>query len=471
VLRFFRINDPYRLLGVLIILLLISLPLMIDPVALTLSELKARILGEAFTEGKKIYIQVYDNTPPLAATFYGIMNWLFDRSVTGWHVMAFIFIFFQAAYFGIMLINNKAYTDNTYLPALIYGVLAFFSFDLFSFSADLLASTFLLFTINNLFKEIEFKIQRDETVLNIGFTIGIASLLVFAYAAFLFAVGFMMVIFARASFRKILLMVCGFIIPHTILILLYFYRDNLSLLWQNFYLPSIYFSKHSLISFKSMVILAIIPAAYFLFSLVMLNRVARFTRYQSQLLQVMFIWIAPCGILLMLTPQLTPGSFYVFLPPFAYFICHYLLLIRRKWIAETMLWLFLLGIPAVSLMARYNKIKGVNYAALFPEEKPPIAFGKKVMVLGDNATIYQNNFLAGYFLNWDLSRVVFEEPDYYEHLTTINQSFENDPPDLILDERNLMMPVFERIPKLKKQYRREGNLYRRVGMNANKISN
>jgi hypothetical protein len=463
VLRFFRINDPYRLLGVLIILLLISLPLMIDPAAMTLSELKARILGEAFTEGKKIYIHVYDNTPPLAAFCYGVMNWLFDRSITGWQVMAFLLIFLQAAYFGIMLINNKAYTDNTYLPALIYGVLAFFSFDLFSFSGDLLASTFLLFTINNLFKEIEFRIQRDETVLNIGFTIGIASLIVFSYAAFLPAVAFMMVIFARASLRKILMMICGFVIPHAILILLYFYRDNLSLLWQNFYLPNIYFSKHSLISFRSILILSIIPASYFLFSLVMLNRVARFTRYQSQLLQVMFIWIAPCAILLMLTPHLTPSSFYVFLPPLAYFICHYLLLIRRKWIAEIMLWFFLIGIPTVSLLSRYNKIKGVNYVALFPEEKPALAYGKKVMVLGDNKSIYQNNSLAGYFLNWDLSRVVFEEPDYYDHLTTIDKSFESDPPDVIVDEKNLMMPVFERIPKLKLKYRMEGNLYRKIG--------
>jgi hypothetical protein len=462
VLRFFRINDPYRLLAVLIILVLIGLPLMIDPAALTLSELKARILGEAFTEGKKIYIQVYDNTPPLAAIFYGVMNWLFDRSVTGWQVMAFLVIFFQAAYFGIMLINNKAYVDNTYLPALIYGVLAFFSFDLFSFSGDLLASTFLLFTFNNLFKEIEFRIQHDETVLNIGLTLGIASLIVFSYAAFLPAVTFMMVIFARASLRKILLMICGFVIPHAILILVYFYRDNLSLLWQNFYLPNIYFSKHSLISFRSMAILSIIPASYFLFSLVMLNRVARFTRYQSQLLQVMFIWLAPCGVILMLTPEVKPSSFYIFLPSLSYFICHYLLLIRRKWIAETMLWMFLIGVPTMSLMTRYNKIKGVDYAALFPEQKPPVAVGKKVMVLGDSQSVYQNNFLAGYFLNWELSKVVFEEPDFYDHITTIDQSFKNDPPDIIIDERNLMMRVFERIPALKKKYRREGILYRKV---------
>jgi hypothetical protein len=108
-------------------------------------------------------------------------------------------------------------------------------------------------------------------------------------------------------------------------------------------------------------------------------------------------------------------------------------------------------------------IKGVNYVALFPEEKPALAYGKKVMVLGDNKSIYQNNSLAGYFLNWDLSRVVFEEPDYYDHLTTIDKSFESDPPDVIVDEKNLMMPVFERIPKLKLKYRMEGNLYRKIG--------
>lgn len=233
-------------------------------------------------------------------------------------------------------------------------------------------------------------------------------------------------------------------------------------LWQNFYLPNIYFSKHPQITIWSVTLLALIPLSYFLFSLVMLNRVARFTRYQSQLLQVMFIWIAPCIIVLMLTPELTPHSFYIFLPPFAYFISHYLLLIRRKWIAEIMLWIFILGIPLTNQLARHNRMSGVNYAALFPAAPGDEVRLKKVMVLGENLGVFKDNAMAGYFLNWNLSKEIFEEPDYYDHLAIIDNAFRQDPPQVIIDERNLFGRVLDRIPALQGKYRRDGIYYFQV---------
>ena len=461
VLRFFRINDPYRLLGILIILILIALPLWIDTANLTWQELKSWVVGEAISDGKLMYVQVYDDTPPLASAFLGVMDWVFGRSVFAWQFIAFLLIFFQASYFGIMLINNKAYEENTYLPALIYGLLAFFSFDLFSFSPELLASTFLLFAINNLFKEIEFRIQRDDIVLKIGVSIGLASLLVFSYAAFLPAVAFLLAIFARITARKIFILLSGFVLPHAVLIMLYFYWDSTPLLWQNFYLPNLYFTKHPLISTKSLFILGLVPLAYFVFSLVMLNRVARFTRYQSQLLQVMFIWLAPSAMLIMLTRELTPHSFLVFIPILSYFISHYFLLIRRKWIAEIMLWAFLFGIVFVGSMARYGKFRSIDYSSLLTSSdssKP----SKKIMVLGQNDKVYLTHAMGGYFLNWKLSRGIFEDVDYFENVIVIEQAFKTDPPDLIIDEKGLMEAVMERIPALKTKYKREGTQYKKI---------
>lgn len=462
-LRFFRINDPYRLLGILILLILIALPLWIDSNVLTWPELKARILGEAISGGKLMYIQVYDDTPPLASAFFGLMNWLFGRSVFAWQFIAFLLIFFQAAYFGIILITNKAYEENTYLPSLIYGLLAFFSFDLFSFTPELLASTFLLFTINNLFKEIEFRVQRDDIVLKVGVTIGLASLLVFSYAAFLPAVIFLLALFARITPRKVFILVSGFLLPHGVLFMLYFYWDSVSLLWHNFYLPNLYFTKHGLISVKSLFILGLIPLCYFVFSLVMLNRVARFTRYQSQLLQVMFIWLAPAGMLVLLTKELTPHSFYVFIPILSYFISHYFLLIRRRWISEIMLWVFLGGILFTSLMARYKKLSGVDYSnMLTTTTSSSIPAGKKVMVLGDDKSIYVGRSLGGYFLNWNLSKDIFEHVDYFDNVIVIEDAFQNDPPDVIIDEKGLMSTVIDRIPSLRSQYKRSGNQYIKI---------
>ena len=66
-LRFFRINDPYRLLGLFILLVLMSLPSFIDMAPATLQELKGVVLGEAVQEGKRMYVQVIDSTAPATA--------------------------------------------------------------------------------------------------------------------------------------------------------------------------------------------------------------------------------------------------------------------------------------------------------------------------------------------------------------------------------------------------------------------
>jgi hypothetical protein len=145
----------------------------------------------------------------------------------------------------------------------------------------------------------------------------------------------------------------------------------------------------------------------------------------------------------------------------AYFISHYLLLINRKWIAELMLWLFITGLLTISILSRKGILEGVNYTSLFPGKMSVSQkiSNKRIMVLGEDLSLYEQNRLAGYFLNWELSSKYFTEPDVYENISKINQSILQDPPDVIIDQHDLMPPIMARIPMLEKMYRKEGGLY------------
>ena len=165
-------------------LTLASLPLLIDLPTLTLQELKDMVLGEV-VGSKILYVEIIDRTGPLMAVTDGILNLCFGRSLLARHIIALILICFQASYFGILLINNKAYNESGYVPSLVFGFLCFFSFDLLATTPELLASTLLLLALNNLFKEIEFRIDRDSIILNLGVFIGLASLFIFSYIIFL----------------------------------------------------------------------------------------------------------------------------------------------------------------------------------------------------------------------------------------------------------------------------------------------
>ncbi len=459
-LRYFRINDPYRLISLLVLLILASLPFLIDLPGITVQELRDLVMGEV-VGNKMLYVKIIDRTAPMMALFDGFLNFIFGRSLLARHILALIIIFFQASYFGILLINNKAYNESSYVPSLIFGFLCFFSFDLLAVTPELLASTLLLLGLNNLFKEIEFRVDRDSIVLNMGVFIGIASLFVFSYTIFLIGAIFILIVFARASFRKISLVLFGYGLVHAILITSYYCYEQTDELWIHFYLANFSGMSRTLVGMKSILILGAVPMLYFIFSLFMLTREARFTKYQSQLFQAIFLWLAISMIQIWFTSDLTPHSFFTLIPPIAYFVSHYLLLIRRKSIAETMLWIFVMGLLTINGLSRYERLSGVEYSSLFPSaskyEKE--ITGKKIMILGDDMSLFRENKLAGYFLDWNLSRKYFERPDYYENIIKINKSMSEDPPDVIIDPGNLMGPVISRIPALEKKYRRENEIY------------
>ncbi|MCX8492441.1 MAG: hypothetical protein ORN54_15395 [Cyclobacteriaceae bacterium] len=462
-LRFFRLNDPYRLLVLLLILFLFSLPILMDPIA-TIQELKSFLLGEALNTGKSLYIQLIDDTAPFSAWFFKWLEALFGRSLTMRHLLALVFIFFQASFFGILLINNKAYNENTYLPSLVFGTLAFYSFDMLSVSPELLASTALLFALNNLFKEIEFRVQRDEIILNLGVYLGVASLFVFSYIVFLLGTLAILMLFTRVTVRKAFLLLFGFVLPHAIIFLFYFFWDNQSALVQYFYLPNLTLETWAVVNFRSILVLGIVPILYFVLSLFMVNLGARFTKYQSQLLQVMFLWLLVAATEIIATRVRTPHSFFTFVPPITYFISHYLLLIRRKKIAEIMLWIFLVGLLAMSWASRKNRVPAINLASVYPSshQGSTTIKEKRVLVLGNELGVYYQNKMVGYFLNWELSKGIFEHPEFFENVILVDQCFQQDPPDVIIDKQNLLQPFLEKIPRIENQFRQQGDLYYRI---------
>jgi hypothetical protein len=253
-------------------------------------------------------------------------------------------------------------------------------------------------------------------------------------------------------------------LPHALLITLYFYWGHTIDLWQNYYLPNLVLGGTQLISAKGFLILGIVPIIYFVFSLLMLNREAHFTKYQSQLFQVMFLWLLVAVIHVFIVREFSPQSLIIFIPSLAYLVSHYLLLIRRKRLAEMMLWLLLISLVSVNLLTRYNRLEDVNFEGMFPKNSPyeKIIKDKRVMVLQDDIGIYSQNKLAGYFPDWSLSASIFEQPDYYENILLIDEVFRTDPPEIIIDPKDLMKKIFERIPTIKPLYKREGELYKRI---------
>ena len=441
--------------------MLIYLPQFIDSPDITYPELKGLIVGEKVHEGKALYIDVIDTVAPFAGWFDGLMDVVLGRSMLPRHILAFLIIFFQASYLGIVFATKKAFAENSYIPSLIAAILFSFSFDTLSLTPELLGSGFLLPALNNLFKEIEFREQRNESIFNLGLYISLASLFSLSYCIFLAGAILTLIVFTRSSPRKYFLLVVGFLIPHFFLLSSYYLLDGLTQLWRFFYVPNLGIHSVRYISNTGLCTLGALPLFFLVLSFIMMNREARLSKYQTQLVQSMFFWMVFSIVEALYSKDLRPQNFITVIPGLSFFITHFLLLIQRKRFAEICIWVLLIGTVSISYLARYDLLDDVKYSQLFVPDRDSVNQGKRVLTLDDDWSIYMHNQLASPFLNWSLSEEIFSHPEYYENIIHVYKGLKADPPDLIQDKNNLLGPFLERIPELKKVYIRKGIYYTR----------
>lgn len=454
-IQYFRINDPYRLIGLFLMLLVLVTPQIVGIPPLTVVELKSFIVGEKVREGFLPFSELIDHLPPLASWFYGVCDWLFGRSLTGRHIAAFLILFLQGAFVGSIFIEKKAFTENTYIPSFVFSVLILLSFDVISLTADLVAFGFLLLALNNLFKQIEFREQRDETIINLGLFLSFASLFAFSYIIFFPGITLMLLMFTRNSVRQYLLLFFGFLLPHILLFTIYMVYDHHADLLERFYQANLTLSRSSLLSFNSLLILCSVPLFYLFLSFFVLNRNARLSKYQSQLLQAMLLWFTLALIHAWLSPGLRMQTLLPVAPAVSFLFTHFFLLIRRRKYAEFNAWLLTLGILATSYLTRYEVIS-VEWGELYAPKATLHFSEKRVLVLDNDPGSLINNRLSPPFIDWNLSKKIFEKHNEYTSVLLVNKLFQKDPPQIIVDPSNLMPNFFNRLPELERAYKKSG---------------
>ena len=123
-----------------------------------------------------MYSQTFDYTAPLATLVYKYLNLIFGRSYFIHYGFSSLVIVFQAGIFNQLLLKNKAYDENSYLPAFLYTILMISVPDFMTLSPQLMSLTFILLALRNVLRRIDNQVT-DELFLNSGIYIGIATMI------------------------------------------------------------------------------------------------------------------------------------------------------------------------------------------------------------------------------------------------------------------------------------------------------
>ena len=456
-LRFFRVNDPYRLLVAFAIFLLASLPVLINDFGLSQTAAYGIALGQKMWEGFVPYVTLLDNTPILTLWLNQFLFFVADKSAQTREIIAFVVLFLQGAYLAIIFIRKKAFEENSYLPALIFVLLCTISFDLFSITPTLLASGFLLLAINSLFKEIEFKNVQDDQVLTTGFYLGLTTLAANSFIIFFFGSWLILFLFTRSTVRKHLLFFTGFAFPHLVLFTTYwFYGYSQELI--NHYYFYFFTETDALLTWKQLLLIALIPLFLVVVSFFRLTGGSRLTNYQSQLVQIMFLWLIVGFVHLFFASELRPQSLLPMFPPLCFLISHFLLTIQRKRWGEIFLLLMLIGIPLYGWLIETQKIDIVSNALLYVKTDTEAKQTRALVLENQNSLRVEYEPATGLMSGKHIENL-FTSPVTYRNIIMVDNQLRLGQALVIVDPNNWMQPYWKHLPYWEKKYKKVGNYY------------
>lgn len=456
-LAFFKTNDPYRLVGVFLLLLVIRVPMFISGVPAILPELKWMLLGERLgSENLIMYKDVWDYTAPLAVMVYKWFFIFFGKTRVPYFILSLVLVVVQAGTFNNVMLRNKAYNSSNYVPALIYMIFMNAYFDCLTLSPVLLSMTFVLLAMNNLFKRMDNQ-TKDELFIFTGVYLGVAVLFYLPSILYFVVTVASLVLYTGSILRRMMLLVYGFAIVLGLASLYFYWFDNY-LIFQHHAIKSLWVIETiSYLNWTELSIVAIIPFALFLFSFYKVRQLGKYINFQEKIQQVMLMFMMSGFLALMMSREVSTYQLIFFVPTVAFFVTHYLLLIRHWLIAELSTGLIILFVFFNHLLFSNNWFhvgQIVSYEPLLVKESSysEQVRERKILVTGNKLNHYQGASLATPYLNWSLSRIQLEDLNYYDNSAEVFVNFTNDLPEVIIDQEDIVPKLFSIMPTISSKY-------------------
>lgn len=417
--------------------------------------MKWLLLGEWLNQGFKMYSQTFDYTGPIAVFFYKYLNLIFGRSEFVHYGISSIIIIFQSGIFNQLLLKNKAYDENGYLPAFLYIILMVSVPDFMTLSPQLLSLTFVLLALRNVLRRIDNQVT-DELFLNSGIFIGAATMIYLPAVVFFLVFLFSLILFSSAVARRLLLYLFSFLLVFTLCALYFYWRGDFWIFVESYVSQNLLLEVESPLSGLEVLALVAPFILIFILSIFKTWSSGRPTNFQQKIQQVIWLMLFGAVATFFLSNEKSMHELVFVVPVIAYFWTHYFMLLRKRIFRFIMPGLLIFGMIGYSCY-------GYLYLTKPMEVKKQNVIGPNTMILGSNLDYYLDQKILTPCFNEHLSQGAFDGLNYYISAGELYKLIDRANPELILDEMDIMSEVRERFPELSSRYQQEGrNSYRRI---------
>lgn len=420
-----------------------------SPFPITNPQLIWMVLGERLGEGNFLYLDVIDDTGPLSAVFFTVVDTLFERHRIVYDILGRLLIVVQITYWTSILSKYRMYDDITYLPAIIMLVLFHSSFDLLTLSPSLLGNTFLILALGLLFSQTVLQRESNESSLLIGIYGGLAAGFFPNYILFLPYMIVAGVGISGFSFRQLMLSLVGYFLPILLIGVYYFWNDGLKAVFNVW--PLIFQSEnYTLQSYENWIPLIGLPAMMALAGYVLSGVVRISTINQQKQRQLMVVWILFLVAEVFFLKIQAAYQLVVFIPAFTYLITQFFMYAGKGFFARLSIFLLVIVFPLFALWHSSSTIE--ENSDYFVKESPPIEYPGTVMILGEDISPFLKSKMGGPFLNYKLSKLYLEQERDLPQRAELYRLLQSGKSNVILDENGLFAKLLEDYPEMKKQY-------------------
>jgi hypothetical protein len=407
------------------------------------------VLGERLGDGDFLYLDVIDDTGPLAAVFFTIIDTIFGRHRIVYDILGRLLIVVQITYWTSILSKYRMYDDITYLPAFIMLVLFHSSFDLLTLSPNLLGNTFLILALGLLFSQTVLQRENNESSLLIGIYGGLAAGIYPNYIIFLPYMIVVGIAISGFSFRQLMLSLVGYFLPILLIGVYYFWNDGLKAVFNVW--PLIFQSEnYTLQSYENWIYLIALPAVMAVAGYVMSGVIRFSTINQQKQRQLMVVWILFLGVEAFFFKIQAAYQLVVFIPAFTYLIAQFFMYAGKGVFAKFSIFLLIVVLPLFAYFYGSSTIE--ENTEYFVKESPSLEYPGTVMILDENISPFLKSKMGGPFLNYKLSKLYLEQERDLPQRAELYRLLQSEKSNVILDQNGLFAKLLEDYPEMKKQY-------------------
>ena len=452
-LSYFKLNDPFRLLPLLVLAFLIKLPTLLNPIVYS-EATHWFVIGEAMQSGS-MYSDIWDGMAPFSATIFQVFTWLLGRSTLSLLILGTLVTFAQATIINNLSISAKIFDSNTYLPALIYVLLTSTHPAFFTLSPVLLGLTFLLLGLGKLLTHVEFRAKTDIHIIMIGLYFGVSTLFYLPFIVIIPISLILLALFSNTVIRRYFLLLSTSFTP---LIIAFFYywliSDHSAYFISNFIFFATNNSNYFSIGWVNGLISTGFSSIFMIAGIFSIGKQRRLNNYQFRIAQLFFVLAILMMSMLLLERPISFYSLVVSIPFATYFTVHLVALIKKQ--------LFVLILNLMLLLGPILLLWSISHNWIPQLIEPPktstnqqyinIVKNKDIMVLGSAKHLYNEATLAGPFYDWGLSKEFFSNLDYYDNLVFLQSQLTKSSPEIIIDLENNWPEISRKLPMVSKNY-------------------